>query len=183
MRVYTAFVVFLCLVAPLLFGAQDCGDLVKNRRNEYKIFKNSDAIQCDSILHLLQSRHWVVEIDRIPGRRGSSISIGDDEFFVAVNGAEAVLCIDTKTRSEKSCSAVHAAVEQYAVSQIENQYFYQVHFVVKGEQQEFTVSVEINASTGVAWLNISGKRMRKAVFIGHITSLNQSKLNRTTATN
>ncbi len=168
------FSICCCAVA-----AQDNELLQRNKRNQYKEFKLLSAQnQGDSIRQSLTMRHWIVEIDRVPGRRGASIPIEPGRLFVAVNGSTAYLCVDPTVMAENGCSVVQGVVEQYVVSKFENQSIYSINMLVAGQGQDISISVEVNPSGSIAWVNISGKRTRKSVFVGRIVPLDFSPVYR-----
>lgn len=168
------FSICCCAVA-----AQDNGELQKNKRTQYKEFRSLSAQnQGDSIRQSLTMRHWIVEIDRVPGRRGASIPIEPGMLFVAVDGNTAHLCVDPTDKSEKGCPVVQGVVEKYVVSKFENQSIYSINMLVAGQGQEISISVAANPSGSIAWVNISGKRMRKSVFVGRIVPLDYSPVYR-----
>ncbi len=177
MRILSVLFVFFVFVCHCAFGSQGDDDPLRGKAVEYKLFKSSSAVQqSDSVSHLLEQRQWIVEVDKIPGRRGSSIQMDNGAFFVVANGSEAVLCIDDKSRITDSSSVVRGTIERYDVSIANDQPFYLVDMVVKDQEQVFNITVEINASTSVSWVKVSGKRMRKSVFIGRILSQSESSV-------
>lgn len=155
--------------------AQGDGGLEKNRREQNRAFR-ALPVECqgDSIRQSLAMRHWIVEIDRVPGRRGASIPMEPGRFFVAVKGDTAFICVDRGGKSVDCSNLVQAAVDRYIVSKDENQAIYTIDMTVEG----FSIKVEVNPSRAVAWMNISGKRMRKGVFVGQIVPLGCSPLYR-----
>ncbi len=176
--------VFLICIMLLFFSASELwaqgnGGVEKNRREQYKAFRALPAKnQGDSIRYSLVMRHWIVEIDRVPGRRGASIPMEPDRFFVAVKGDTAYICIDRGGRSEECSAVVRAVVDRYVFSKERNQAIYTIEMTVEGQAQSFSIKVEVNPSVAVAWVNISGKRMRKAVFVGQIVPLGCSPVYR-----
>lgn len=176
--------VLLMCIMLLFFGArglwaQENGGLEKNRREQYRAFRALPVeSQGDSIRQSLAMRQWIVEIDRVPGRRGASIPMEPGRYFVAVKGDTAFICVDRGGRSVECSGLVQAVVDRYIVSKDKNQAIYTIDMAVEGQAQSLSIKVEVNPSGAVAWVNVSGKRMRKGVFMGRIVPLDYAPVYR-----
>ncbi len=159
-----------------------------NRRKEYKEFKAMPIeCRCDSVLLALNTRQWIVECDRVPGRRGASIDITPGTWFFAVKGDELIISAGQSHGKATSNNQVKgtlqftpipelykATINQYEVTLNNETKIQTVSIIANNDSGTLHVDIELRPCGEVAWIELTGKKIRKQVAIGHLLPLNFS---------
>lgn len=171
---------YLCLViifllVPVAVVAQHERDHVKKRKVRSKELKSVETlVPLDSIKHCLMVRQWIVKIERIPGRRGVSIPVGSENSFIAVRDGVALVSLAQRASSLVDAKEGQFEVSRYQVAIGANPDCYAVEMCVNADGLDLSIVLDVNVVSRVAWVGVSGKRMRKATYIGRLIPLESS---------
>ncbi len=145
-----------------------------SKRKEYKEFKSlTYKHRCDSIGVALELQQWVVEGEKVPGRRGATIKIEPDSYFIALNRNELIISTGN-TKNPKDTGFYKAMVESYEVANDSKSEISTIQITADNQGAKINITIEIRPCGDMAWVDISGKRLRRQIIIGHIMPINFS---------
>ena len=166
---------FLIISTILLLGTLSITGQDKiSKRKEYKEFKSMTfESRCDSIDAALALRQWIVEGEKIPGRRGSTITVQPNAYFVAVNGNELIVATGSENPEMQSTFS-KGIIEKYKISPEKDSSLIKIDIMAESDGNKINVSIEVSPCGNVAWTVISGKKLRRHVLMGHVIPINYS---------
>lgn len=174
MKPFLAFLPIIGLLLCMTSNGQKKSDIKTSKRHVHKEFKQlSKQDRCDTLATSLEGRHWIAEAERVPGKRGSSIIVEPGSSFVAVNDNTIHFAINDPYTQE-SQKIWQGFINDYSAIRNKENSTYLIEIDASLVDENIHISMEAFPSGEVAWVKITGKNLKRYVFVGQVIPLNYS---------